>query len=131
MLIDKGAHWLCHIAECVSTMTSLNSPTTTLLREYELPPVEIVNEHGRADYVRVCEHAGNAIPQRLDQLGLSHDDWHNGWDIRAGALTRGLSRPSCPMPAQHIVGMMDVASYRRRLSPSRHNDPTPNEPREP
>jgi predicted N-formylglutamate amidohydrolase len=75
-------------------MSGFKPAPTPLLGDSEPSPVEVVNALGRADYVLVCEHAGRAVPAKLDRLGLSPGelDRHIGWDIGAEAVARGLSR---------------------------------------
>lgn len=53
-------------------------------------PVERIEGQGMSPVVLVCEHAGQAVPQRLGDLGLStaEIDLHIGWDIGAAAVTR-------------------------------------------
>jgi predicted N-formylglutamate amidohydrolase len=65
-----------------------------LLREGEADPVESVNADGRSSFVVLCEHAGNAIPDKLGALGLSQEDLvrHIAWDIGAASVSRHLSR---------------------------------------
>ena len=49
-------------------------------------------ESGRAILI-VCDHASNAIPRRLNDLGLSADQRcdHIAWDVGAGAVSRLLA----------------------------------------
>ncbi len=59
------------------------------------PPIyELINAHSDAPVVLVCEHAGRAIPEKLDTLGVSRDamDRHIAWDIGAAAVTRRMAR---------------------------------------
>ena len=57
-------------------------------------PVEMINLDGRASFVLVCEHAGIAIPERLDDLGLPAAEMlrHIAYDIGAEAMARQLAR---------------------------------------
>ncbi|MCF8475340.1 MAG: N-formylglutamate amidohydrolase [Emcibacter sp.] len=54
---------------------------------------EVLNDHGKADIILICEHASNYIPPEYNNLGLSHDflTQHIAWDIGMEQLTRQLS----------------------------------------
>jgi predicted N-formylglutamate amidohydrolase len=56
-------------------------------------PVEIVNADSDSPILLVCDHAGQAIPKALGDLGLPPGaiDLHIGWDIGAERLARGLA----------------------------------------
>ncbi|MGY2811935.1 N-formylglutamate amidohydrolase [Bradyrhizobium sp. USDA 4506] len=56
-------------------------------------PVELVNADGRADFVLVCEHAGTAVPRRLENLGLPAAETlgHIACDIGAEGVARRLA----------------------------------------
>jgi predicted N-formylglutamate amidohydrolase len=66
----------------------------TLLDPDEPGPVTFDNEAGRSVFFLTCDHAGRAIPRRLDSLGLSEHETcrHIAWDIGIGAVGRQLSR---------------------------------------
>jgi predicted N-formylglutamate amidohydrolase len=55
---------------------------------------DIMNAGSRHPVLLVCEHAGQAIPSRLGDLGIGKAvmDSHIGWDIGAGNVTRRLAR---------------------------------------
>lgn len=57
-------------------------------------PVEVMNAASRAPLVLLCEHAGQAIPETLDGLGLDEGviDTHRGWDIGAEAVAVRIAR---------------------------------------
>ena len=57
------------------------------------PPFAVLNEHGGAPALLVCDHASRAFPRALNRLGLPElPSWqHIAWDIGAAELTRGLS----------------------------------------
>jgi predicted N-formylglutamate amidohydrolase len=59
-----------------------------LLDQDEPEPVAIINPGGGSPFLLVGDHAGNAIPRKLNALGLSaHErDRHIGWDIGVRAL---------------------------------------------
>jgi predicted N-formylglutamate amidohydrolase len=82
------------LLDVLSEMREFGPAATSLLEQGDLSPVEVINPSGRADYVLVCEHAGQAIPRRLGDLGLppGEIDRHIGWDIGAEVVARGLSR---------------------------------------
>ena len=54
---------------------------------------EIINPSARGDFVLVCEHASNWIPDALNDLGLNEEARHShiAWDIGADAVARLLS----------------------------------------
>ncbi len=57
------------------------------------PPVQLLNPHGRAPLLLVCDHASNAIPKHLNQLGLGPQELaqHIAWDIGAAEVTCRLA----------------------------------------
>lgn len=57
-------------------------------------PSEVVNPNGSAAIVFTCDHASNALPGAIPDLGLSAADMerHIAWDIGAGPITRYLAR---------------------------------------
>src|SRR6266480_2836873 len=66
----------------------------TLLDPDEPYPVTLDNEAGQSAFFLTCDHAGRAIPRRLDGLGLPEHETerHIAWDIGIGAVGRRLSR---------------------------------------
>src|SRR5438034_6599951 len=66
----------------------------TLLDLDEPHPVTLDNEAGQSAFFLTCDHAGRAIPRRLDGLGLPEHETerHIAWDIGIGAVGRRLSR---------------------------------------
>lgn len=67
--------------------------------------VEVINPTGRGDFVIVCEHASNAIPSELQDLGLSGDVLHShiAWDPGARAVAEAMAkRLDSPMVAQRV-----------------------------
>lgn len=60
---------------------------------HDPPPVEWVNPESRSPILLLCEHAGQAIPSRLGDLGLPDGaiNLHIGWDIGAERLARALA----------------------------------------
>jgi predicted N-formylglutamate amidohydrolase len=66
-------------------------------------PVELCNSGGQTPMLLVCEHAGQAVPQRLGGLGLNAGeiDLHIGWDVGAAAVTRKMAAMlDCPAVLQ-------------------------------
>ena len=65
-----------------------------LLEPGEADPVTIDNEAGRSVFFLTCDHAGRAIPRRLDGLGLPEHETrrHIAWDIGVRAVGRQLSQ---------------------------------------
>ncbi|MCY4334735.1 MAG: N-formylglutamate amidohydrolase [Litoreibacter sp.] len=71
----------------------MNLQLQTLLGSKDPEPIEIIGADSTSDIVLLCEHAGNAIPEALGDLGLSreHIESHWGWDIGAQAVARRLA----------------------------------------
>ncbi len=71
--------------------------------------VEVINPLGQGDFVLVCEHASNAIPAALNNLGLTGDalDTHIAWDpgaLRvAGEMARLLDAPLVASRVSRLV----------------------------
>jgi len=64
--------------------------------------VEIINENAPAPVVLICEHASNAIPDHLQNLGLDQKALsdHIAWDLGALDVAKSLSdRLDCPLVA--------------------------------
>jgi predicted N-formylglutamate amidohydrolase len=61
-----------------------------LLGPADPPPFSVHNEKGKAPLLLLCDHASNAVPAALGDLGLSSADLsrHIGWDI--GGLDTAL-----------------------------------------
>jgi predicted N-formylglutamate amidohydrolase len=74
-------------------MNRISSPAPPLLGAADPPPVSVINRTGAAPVVLVCDHASNAVPRSLDDLGLGAAglDHHIAWDRGAAAVTRLLS----------------------------------------
>ena len=60
----------------------------------EEPAAFRITEGGNAGGVIVCDHAGNAVPRALGDLGMSEEDRldHIGWDIGAAMVARRIAR---------------------------------------
>ncbi len=70
-----------------------HAPGSLVLGPDDPPPFVVLNEHGSAPALLVCDHASRAFPQALGRLGLPElSTWqHIAWDIGAAELTRGLA----------------------------------------
>jgi predicted N-formylglutamate amidohydrolase len=66
---------------------------TPLIGPGEPGPFRVINPHGRARLLLVCDHASNRIPAPLDNLGLDELALgrHIACDIGAGEVTERLS----------------------------------------
>ena len=82
------------------------APESSLLSPIEAPPARVLNAHGRAQAVLVCEHASRFIPAALDGLGLdaAAARSHAAWDIGALAL------------AVELMGALDAPLVQARVS---------------
>jgi predicted N-formylglutamate amidohydrolase len=69
-------------------MTPHTKARGAVLSEGDPAPVAVVRAGGRADLLLLGDHAGNAIPARLGDLGLGAGDRarHIAWDIGVRAL---------------------------------------------
>lgn len=67
--------------------------SSPLLGPGDPPPFTVVNPDGRSPVVLVCDHASNAIPAALRQLGLGPAELsqHIAWDIGAAGIARLLA----------------------------------------
>ncbi len=65
---------------------------TGLLTEAEGDPVAIENAQAKGEFLFVCEHASNRMPESLGTLGLSKEalESHVAWDPGALAVSRLL-----------------------------------------
>jgi len=65
----------------------------SLLVEGDPPTVRLCNPHGAAPFLLIGDHAGNAIPTSLGDLGLNESERtrHIAWDIGVEALGQALS----------------------------------------
>ncbi|GKX34164.1 MAG: N-formylglutamate amidohydrolase [Rhizobiaceae bacterium MnEN-MB40S] len=82
---------------------------SSLLRNDDPQPFEVVNGDSPSPVVLVCEHAGRAIPSDLRHLGLAPQimDMHIAYDIGAGAVARliadALDAPLVLQPYSRLV----------------------------
>ncbi len=67
--------------------------STSLLGRVDPPSFTLFNPNGQAPVVLVCDHASNAIPARLQQLGLNSAELaqHIAWDLGAAQIIRWLA----------------------------------------
>ncbi|RUV27055.1 MULTISPECIES: N-formylglutamate amidohydrolase [unclassified Mesorhizobium] len=81
------------VVTAVSSVGGLVETFTNVLSPSDPIPVETVNIGGHSGFVLVCEHAGTAIPQRLDGLGLPAAEMqrHIAYDIGAEGVARQLA----------------------------------------
>jgi predicted N-formylglutamate amidohydrolase len=77
----------------MTRLAAAKTRSRTLLGTDDPPPFVILNEHGVAPALLVCDHASRAFPRQLTRLGLPElATWqHLAWDIGSAELTRGLS----------------------------------------
>lgn len=64
-----------------------------LLGDGDPPPVRVFRPEGASPFFLTADHAGRAIPRRLDDLGLPAGELqrHIAWDIGIAAVTERLS----------------------------------------
>jgi predicted N-formylglutamate amidohydrolase len=77
-----------------------------LLGDGDLAPAQVVHESGRANILLVGDHAGNAIPSALGDLGLSIADRtrHIAWDLGVRAL------------GEHMAAALDATFIHQHFS---------------
>jgi predicted N-formylglutamate amidohydrolase len=79
------------------------SPSSAVLRQSPEPatepepaphPVEVIEGSWRSGVILLCDHASNAVPPDLGDLGVPPEQFkrHIAYDIGAAAVTRGLAR---------------------------------------
>jgi predicted N-formylglutamate amidohydrolase len=79
------------------------------MSETDPPAYTVVNPHGRARVVLLCEHASNHIPARFANLGLPPEQLqrHIAYDIGGAAVARGI--------AERLDAVLVLAGYSRLL----------------
>jgi len=98
---------------------TLHPTLPALLSANDPAPVEWFNADSAAPVLLVCEHAGRAVPEALDGLGLPEGviDDHIGWDIGALAVARRIAeRLEAPLIAQRYSRLV-IDCNRPPLSP--------------
>ena len=65
-----------------------------VLQAADPSPVRIINPAGASSFLLLGDHAGNAVPHKLEALGLPPEELarHIGWDIGIGGLGPMLAR---------------------------------------
>jgi predicted N-formylglutamate amidohydrolase len=92
------------------TLISPGIPAVSpLLDPADPSPVQLLNPHGRVPLLLVCDHAGNAIPKPLNQLGLGSQELaqHIAWD-------RGAAEVTCRL-AERLDAPAVLSAYSRLL----------------
>lgn len=85
------------------TPVHIKTDETRLLSATDPMPFETLREDGASDFVLVCEHAGTAVPERLNGLGVAPEVFgrHVAVDIGALGVSQRLSeRFDAPLIAQ-------------------------------
>jgi predicted N-formylglutamate amidohydrolase len=87
--------------------TDAGEPDDPLLGPDDPSAYQIVNPRGSSNVVFMCDHASNAVPMALDNLGLTDEQLsqHIAWDIGAADVTRRL--------AAHFDAPAVLAGYSR------------------
>jgi predicted N-formylglutamate amidohydrolase len=59
-----------------------------------IAPFDVFNPQGKTAVVIVCDHASNALPAEIGDLGVSAEDMrrHIAWDIGAASIARYLAK---------------------------------------
>ena len=78
----------------MSSRNVKETPRSPLLRPDDPAPVSVLNAAGGSTVVVTCDHGGDAIPAKLDGLGLDPLDRerHIAWDIGVSATARQLAK---------------------------------------
>ena len=72
----------------------MTGASSALLVAADPPPVDVQNPHGASPFLLLGDHAGRAVPQTLEDLGLPPADLqrHIAWDNGVADLGAALSR---------------------------------------
>jgi predicted N-formylglutamate amidohydrolase len=73
----------------------MNQATSqSLLGDEDPPPVQVINPDGASPFLLIGDHAGNAIPASLGDMGLEAEERrrHIAWDIGIAGLGDRLAR---------------------------------------
>jgi predicted N-formylglutamate amidohydrolase len=83
-------------------------------------PFEIIAAEGSGPLVIVCDHASNAVPPELGDLGVSAADMqrHIAYDIGAAAIARDLSRHFDAPAILSGTSRLVIDSNRKRHDPT-------------
>jgi predicted N-formylglutamate amidohydrolase len=91
----------------MATATSLSdSGERAVLTAGDPDPVGIENPQSDAPFLLICDHAGNAVPARLGDLGLAPEELNRHIAIDIGALS----------VARRLVTLLDAPLYYQRYS---------------
>jgi predicted N-formylglutamate amidohydrolase len=80
-----------HEGDCMAQGVSTGE--SGLLEADEPPPLRVLRETGRSDFLLTADHAGRLIPRKLGDLGLPPGELqrHIAWDIGIAGVTERLS----------------------------------------
>lgn len=102
-------------------MSSSLEHQNKLLRADDPPPAEYLAPTQRPEILIICEHAGLAIPKRLNRLGFPADfdltQQHIAWDIGAARLSRTIADDLGAGLIWQNYSRMVIDCNRRPLSP--------------
>ena len=78
----------------MSSRTLTETQNSVLLAASDPPPAIVLNAAGRLPAVVTCDHGGDAVPEKLNGLGLdpAERQRHIAWDIGASAVARSLAQ---------------------------------------
>jgi len=54
------------------------------------PEYTVINERGSSDYIIICDHSSNGVPERLNRLGLDDAELSRHIGVDIGTATAGL-----------------------------------------
>ena len=94
-------------------------PVDSLLAADDPPPVRIINPKGTSSFLLIGDHAGNAIPARLGDLGIAAGERvrHIAWDIGIGTLGAMLAERLDAVLVRQTYSRLVVDCNRRRDPP--------------
>src|SRR5438874_12489378 len=78
------------------------------------PPERVLRPEGRSDFLLTADHAGRAIPRRLDTLGLADSELmrHIAWDLGTDSVTERLAEANHPAAIFHHYSPLVVDCHR-------------------
>lgn len=87
----------------------------SLLCGIDLPPYQLLNSNSQVPLLIVVDHGGQAIPAKLNSLGLNQEQLnsHIAWDIGAAKVAEHLSRrfQACTVLANYSRLVIDCNRY--------------------
>jgi len=102
-------------------MSTSSEHQKQLLSADDPPAAEYLAPTLRPEILLICEHAGLAIPKRLDRLGFSGDfdlsQQHIAWDIGAASLSRKIAEQLGAGLIWQNYSRLIIDCNRRPLSP--------------